>query len=79
MLEVVKIPQNVSLTTNVVKFFRNLAEMMFGPCPTKLSMSGDTIRPPYIANKYISIKTSEFGRHVESSQNPLPIAFIARE
>ena len=36
MLEVVKILQNVSPTTNVVQSFRNLAEMMFRLCATKL-------------------------------------------
>ena len=36
MLKVVKILQNVSPTTNVVQSSRNLAEMMFRPCATKL-------------------------------------------
>ena len=31
-------------------------------------MSGDTVRPPYIANKIFPMATSEIGRHVESCQ-----------
>ena len=34
-------------------------------------MSGDTFRPPHIANKLFMMETSEFGRHVESCQKSI--------
>ena len=33
-------------------------------------MPGDTVRPPHVANQLFLSETSEFGRHVESCQNP---------